>query len=162
MEPLTATDGTQIWPSRKTAIRCLRKGDRIVAPVGPNTAVHATVDHLEEHESSRIIIVHAHAPNGEPFSKKSRPWELVDRLAQPGDRPPGRESRMVRGDELWKWLNVPLNDPEGSDRQYILRSCERIQDKALGDLIRIKMQSGDIVNTSDVFCDATFSFVEHR
>ncbi len=69
---------------------------------------------------------------------------------------------MVRGDELWKWLNVPLNDPEGSDRQYILRSCERIQDKALGDLIRIKMQSGDIVNTSDVFCDATFSFVEHR
>lgn len=161
-EPLCATNGTALWLMRPTAVRSLRKGDVIAAWLGPNASIRTTVQRSEEHEQSRIITVHSIAQTGEPLAKNSNPGELVDRFLEPEDGPSGCESRMVRADELWKWIGVPLSDPDGSGLRYTIRSFERINDAQFGGMIRIGMCRRDRVNTSDFLCDATFSFVEHR
>lgn len=134
------SDGELFLP-RPTAVRSLRKGDQILAQVGPGQYVRATITELEEHEKSRIIIVHGVLDNGEPITKKSRPGEMVDRIAQPNDPQPGTESVMVYAEELWKWLDVEMNDPEGSGQKFILKTFSRIHSDETGEeAIELRMQ----------------------
>ena len=131
----------ELFLPRPTAVRSLRKGDQILAQIGPGEYVRGTVTALEEHEKSRIITIHGVLDNGEPITKKSRPGEMVDRIAQPTDPVPGTESVMVHADEMWKWLDVEMNDPEGSGEKFILKTFQRIQSADLGgEAIELRMQ----------------------
>lgn len=33
---------------------------------------------------------------------------------------------MVHAEELWKWLGVEMNDPEGSGEMFVLRTFRRV------------------------------------
>lgn len=135
-------EDVQFWPIRPTAVRSLRPGDKIAAPVGPGQTVRGTVTGFEDHEESRIITILATLDNGEPCAKKCRPWDTVDRMVQPGEASPGSESRMVHGEDLWKWLNVDMNDPEGSPEKYVLKTFRRVHsDDTDSEAIEVKMQS---------------------
>jgi hypothetical protein len=134
--------GVQLFLPRPTAVRSLRNGDQILAAVGPGQYVRATITDLEEHEQSRTITLHGILDNGEPTKKKSRPWDMVDRIAQPGEPAPGAESRMVHAEEMWKWLHCDMNDPEGSGDMFVVKTFRRVHsDETGGEAIELRMQS---------------------
>ncbi|MUM06791.1 hypothetical protein B5P44_18670 [Mycobacterium sp. CBMA 213] len=100
------------------------------------------------------------------FEKQAYPWDAFDRVVQPGEPLPNTESRLVRGDELWKWLQVEINDPHGSPEKYILRRFRRVHD---GDLDRevIELVGQSTWNprktiTMTVLPTATMAFQGHR
>jgi hypothetical protein len=154
------------WPVRRTAVRSLRRGDLIHAPLGPDTVVLAKVTDFEDHESSTIIAVQVEFANGESGVKNCRPWDMVDRMVQPGEPPEGSESIMVHADEMWKWLNVDMNDPEGSGDKYILRTFRRVHSDETGqEAIELRIQGK--VNPQEVrICTfkpkGTIGFKGHR
>lgn len=160
------SNDVKFWPIRRTAVRSLRRGDMIHARLGPNTLVLAKVTDFEDHEKSKIIAVQVEFGNGESGVKKCRPWEMVDRMVQPGEPPQGTESILVRGDEMWKWLGAPMNDPDGTAEKYTLKTFRRIEsDEIEAEAIELKMQS--VWNTEKIFTmimsrSGTIGFEGHR
>lgn len=119
-------------PIRPTAARSLRPGDEILVPTGkdpfPQVAYRARITDIRDDEASRMITV-----NGEfvgetsgLFEKPAHPGEVFQRLQQPGGPVPGTESILVRAEELWKWIGVDMNDPDGSSEKYVLRTFRRV------------------------------------
>ncbi|WP_368834105.1 hypothetical protein [Mycobacterium intracellulare] len=136
-------------PVRSTVVQALRPGDEILVPTNegdpfPHVAYRGRIIDIQDDEASRTITV-----NGELigevrglFEKPAYPGEIFQRLAQPGEPPPGEASILVRGDELWKWIGSQMNDPAGSGEKYILRTFRRVQDDEIGgEAIEIRMQS---------------------
>jgi hypothetical protein len=134
-------DEVQFWPIRPTAARSLRKGDQIAVPIRPQASLRATISDLCEDESARTITLIAELPDGNVLKKEANPSEVFQRLAQPGQGPPGSESKMVKGVDLWKWLGVEMNDPDGSDEKYMLRTYRRLNDPEHGEVVEVRMQS---------------------
>lgn len=134
----------QFWPMRVTAARSLRPGDQLRIPTGPHTGLRARITDIREDEASRTITINGEILGDEDglFEKKAHPNELFDRLAQPGEPPQGGESRLVHADELWKWIGVDMNDPEGSAEKYVLRAFHRIHSEQTdSEAIEVRLQS---------------------
>src|SRR5690606_14997448 len=139
----------ELWPIRPTAARSLRPGDEVLVPdpdgPWPQTARHGRItDIRDDPPPAGLIIINGELIRGGSglFEKPARPWELIDRLVQPDDLPPGTESRLVRGDELWKWLQVELNDPHGSAEKYLLRTFRLTHDDDFNrEVVEVKGQS---------------------
>jgi hypothetical protein len=174
--PLTSEDGVQFWPIRPTAARSLRPSDEILVHEhgwpdttrrGPQTGLRGRITDIREDESTFTLTV-----NGELvgehglFEKQARPWDGFDRLVQPGEPPPQTESRLVHGEELWKWLQVEVNDPDGSAEKYILRRFRRVHDEELDrEVIQVVGQSTwnpRKTNTMTFFPKARIIFDDHR
>lgn len=64
------SNDVKFWPIRPTAVRSLRRGDMIHAPLGPNTLVLAKVTDFEDHEKSRIIDRYLAGINTDPMVKE--------------------------------------------------------------------------------------------
>jgi hypothetical protein len=155
----------QFWPIRPTSARSLRKGDQIAVPTGPQSSLRATITDLQEDESARTITMIAELPDGTVLKKEAHPGEVVQRLAQPGERPPGTETKIVKGVDLWKWLGVQMNDPGGSPAKYILRTFRRVNDPEHGEVIEVKMNN--TLNPKNIQIltlklDANIGFEGHR
>lgn len=136
-------------PVRPTVVQALRPGDELLVPTDqgdpfPQVAYRARITDIRHDEASRTITV-----NGELigevsglFEKPAHPGEILQRLLQPGEPPPGETSILVRGVELWKWIGATMNDPDGSGEQFILRTWQRVHDDEIdGEAIEIRMQS---------------------
>jgi hypothetical protein len=159
-------------PIRPTAARSLRPGDEILVPTGedpfPQVAYRARITDIRDDEASGMITI-----NGEfvgetsgLFEKPAYPAEVFQRLLRPGGPAPGTESIMVRGEELWKWLGTPMNDPNGSSEQYIIRTFKRVHEEEIGgEAIEVKLQSvwnPKKVNTVTMLPSAPIGFKGHR
>lgn len=137
----------QFWPIRPTAARSLRPGDEILVPNpdGPSPAMHGRItDIRDDPPPVGMIVINGELIRGGAglFEKPAHPWEPIDRLVQPDEPLPGSESRLVRGDEIWKWLQVEINDPHGSAEKYLLRTFRRIHDDELDrEVIEVRGQS---------------------
>lgn len=143
-----ADEITFFAPIRPTAARSLRPGDEILVPTGedpfPQVAYRARITDIRDDEASRMITV-----NGEfvgerdgLFEKPAHPGEVFQRLQQPGGPVPGTESILVRAAELWKWIGVDMNDPEGSAEKYLLRTFRRVHSDETGrEAIEVRLQS---------------------
>lgn len=153
-------------PIRRTAVRSLRPGDEVRIPLGPSHGRHGKITDLQENESARTITINGELVAEEGlFYHVARPNELVDRLIAPGEPHPGAESRLVRGDELWKWLGEALNDPAGSNEQYVLRTFARIENADHGQSVEVKLQSKSNprkILTAKMKYSATIEFKGHR
>lgn len=175
-EPLTSEDAPQFRPIRPTAARSLRPGDEILVHEdgwphttrrGPQSGYRGRITDIREDESTFTLAVNGElvGANG-LFEKQARPWDPFDRLVQPGEPTPGTESRLVRGEELWKWLQVQVDDPHGSTEKYILRRFRRLHDQELDrEVIEVVGQSTrnpTKTNTMTFPADTTIVFRGHR
>ena len=139
----------QFWPIRPTAARSLRPGDEILVPnpddPSPQAAMHGKIlDIRDDPPPAGMIVINGELVRGGAglFEKPAYPGEAIDRLAQPDEPLPGSEFRLVRGDEMWKWLEVEFNDPHGSTEKYLLRTYRRVQDDQLNrEVIEVRGQS---------------------
>jgi hypothetical protein len=135
----------QFWPMHRTAARSLRVGDQLRIPSGPHTGYRALITEIEEDEPSRTLTLHGRLLGGDEglrFKKQAYPNEFFERLAQPGEPPQGGESRMVYAEELWKWLGVDMNDPEGSADKFILTNFRRVHSEDTdSEAIELRLQS---------------------
>lgn len=144
-------DGEQVhlWPIRPTAARSLRPGDEVLVPdpnrPSPQASMHGRItDIRDDPPPVGMITINGELVRGGAglFEKPAHPWEPIDRLVKPDEPLPGSESRLVRGDELWKWLQVEINDPHGSAEKYLLRTFRRIHDDKLDtEVIEVRGQS---------------------
>src|SRR4051812_44825489 len=149
-EPAEADEITFFAPVRPTAARSMKPGDEMLVPTGeegepfPQVAYRGRITDITEDEASGMITMNGELIGEQSglFEKPAHPWEVMHRLAKPGDPAPGTESVMVRGDQLWKWLGVEFNDPNGSAEKYIIRTFRRVQDEEIGgEAIEVKLQS---------------------
>ena len=135
----------QFWPMRTTAARSLRVGDQLRIPTGPHTGHRALITEIHEDEASRTLTITGKllgADEGVLFKKQAYPNELFERLGQPGEPPQRAESRMVHAEELWKWLGVDMNDPEGSAEKFVLKTFRRFHsDETDSEAIELGLQS---------------------
>jgi hypothetical protein len=162
----------QFWPIRPTAARSLRPGDEILVPDPDDPtqqAMHGRItDIRDDPPPTGMIIVNGELVRGEAglFEKPAHPWELIDRVVQPDEPLPGSEFRLVRGDEIWKWLQTEINDPHGSAEKYLLRTFRRVQDDEFNcEVIEVKGQSTwdpKKVITMTLFPEAVIRFDGHR
>jgi hypothetical protein len=159
-------------PIRPTAARSLRPGDEILVPTGkdpfPQVAYRARITDIREDEASRMITV-----NGEfvgetsgLFEKPAHPGEMLQRLLQPGGPVPGTESVLVRAEQLWKWIGVDMNDPDGSTEKFVLRTFQRVNSDETGTAaIEVRLQSKSDPRKVRILTfkpDATVGFKGHR
>jgi hypothetical protein len=148
-ERVDADEITFFAPVRPTVVQALRPGDEVLVPTTdgapfPGVAYRARITDIRVDEATRLITV-----NGDLigdisglFEKPAHPGEILQRLVQPGEPPPGEASILVRGEELWKWIGATMNDPDGSGEQFILRTWRRVhEDEIDGEAIEIRMQS---------------------
>lgn len=163
-------------PIRPTAARSLRAGDEILVPDDGSTQTtqrgayrgfRARITDIREDESAYTLILNGELV-GESglFEKAAYPWDAFDRVVQPGEPPPNTESRLVHGDELWKWVRAEINDPHGSAEKYTLRSFRRVHDQEL-DRPVIELVGQSIWNpkktiTMTLLPTATMAFQGHR
>jgi len=159
----------QFWPMRTTAARSLRVGDQLRIPTGPHTGHRALITEIEEDEASRILTLHGRllgADKGLQFKKPAYPNKLFERLAQPGEPPQGGESRMVYAEELWKWLGVDMNDPEGSAEKFILTNFRRFHSEDTdSEAIELRLRSKTNPNETRILHfkpKGTVGFKGHR
>lgn len=163
----------QLWPVRPTAARSLRVGDEILVPdpdgQWPQTAIHGRVtDIRDDPPPVGMIVINGELIRGRSglFEKPAHPWEAIDRLVQPGEPPPNSESRLVRAEDLWKWLQVEINDPEGSAEKYLLRTFRRHHDQEFDrEVVEVIGQSTwnqNKTNTMTFLPDAKIVFDGHR
>ena len=144
-------DDVQFWPIRPTSARSLRPGDEILVPdqngPWPQAAMHGRITDIRDdppQTGTGMILINGELVRGGSglFEKPAHPWEPIDRLIQPDEPPPGSEFRLVRGDELWKWLQVEINDPHGSAEKYLLRSFRQLHDDEFDrEVIEVRGQS---------------------
>ena len=135
-------------PIRPTAARSLKPGDEILVPTGehpfPQVAYRAWITDIRDDEKSRLITINGEFA-GEAsglFEKPAHPGEVFQRLQQPGGPVPGTESILVRAAELWKWIGVDMNDPDGSTEKYVLRTFRRVHsDETDREAIEVRLQS---------------------
>lgn len=159
----------QFWPIRPTAARSLRAGDLVLVPDQNGTGMHGRItDIRDDPPPVGMILINGELLHGGSglFEKPAHPWEPIDRLVQPGEPPPNSESRLVRAVDLWKWLQVEVNDPEGSAEKYLLRTYRRLHDDELDrEVIEVIGQSTwnpQKTNTMTFAPDAKIIFEGHR
>lgn len=163
----------ELWPIRPTAARSLRAGDVVLVP-GPNgpwpqAARHGRIlDIRDDPPPAGMIIINGELIRGGAglFEKPTHPWEPIDRVVQPGEPPPNSESRLVRAVDLWKWLQVEVNDPEGSAEKYLLRTYRRHHgdelDREVIEVIGQSTWNPQKTNTMTFSPDAKIIFEGHR
>ncbi len=166
-------ESVQFWPIRPTAARSLRPGDEILVPAPdgswPQAAMHGRIiDIRDDPPPAGMIIINGELIRGGAglFEKPAHPWEPVDRLVQPDEPPPESQFRLVRGDEMWKWLQVEMNDPHGSAEKYLLRTFRQIHDDEFDrEVVEVQGQStwnAKKVITLTFLPEAVIRFDGHR
>jgi hypothetical protein len=175
-EPPSTDDGPQFLPIRTTAARSLRPGDHILVHEsgfpdtsrrGPHYGYRGRITDIREDEATCTITF-----NGELlgqvglFEKQAHPWDMFDRLVQPGDPIPGSESKLVRVKDLWKWTGLDMNDLEGSPEKYVLRAVRRVHSDETGaEAFELHLQSKRDprkVHIATFRPEGTVSFAGHR
>jgi hypothetical protein len=72
----------------------------------------------------------------------------------------------VRGEELWKWLQVQVDDPHGSTEKYILRRFRRLHgqelDREVIEVVGQSTRNPTKTNTMTFPTDTTIVFRGHR
>lgn len=169
---LLNADGIQFWPIRATAARSLRPGDEIIVPSmngpWPQSGSHGRVTDIRDDEEAGLITINGEIIRGATglFEKPARSDEVFQRLLQPGGPTPGTESILVRATDLWKWLGVEMNDPNGSTEKYAIRTFRRVPDEYTnGVAIELRLQSiwnPRKINTLTLLSTATVAFAGHR
>ncbi|OAN40335.1 hypothetical protein [Mycolicibacterium iranicum] len=150
----------------------MRPGDEMLVPdedgPWPQAAMHGRILDIRDDEASGYIVINGELIRGASglFEKPALPGEVLQRLLQPGGPVPGTESILVRANDLWKWVGVQMNDPNGSPEQYLIRTFRRVHDDEInGEAVELKLQSvwnRQKVNTITLMASATVSFHGHR
>lgn len=153
-------------PLRPTVVQALRPGDELLVPTSDGDRRGRITD-IRDDEPTRTITVNGELV-GESglFEKPAHPGEILQRLGRPGEPLPGEGSILVRGEMLWKWIGAPMDDPQGSPEQFILRTWRRVHDDEIdGEAVEVRMQS--VWNpkktiTQTALLDSTVSFRGYR
>lgn len=167
-------DGEQVqfWPIQPTAARSMRPGDEMLVPhedgPWPQAARHGRITDIRCDETSGLITINGELIRGAGglFEKPAYPHEAIQRLVQPGGPTPGTESVIVPAPDLWKWIGVDIDDPDGSDEKYVLRTFKRVHDDEIGaEAIELRLQSKwnpNKFNTLTMLVTGSITFIGHR
>lgn len=129
---------------------------------------HGRISDIRDDERAGLITINGEIIRGARglFEKPARPGEVFQRLLQPGGPIPGTESILVRATELWKWLGVEMDDPNGSSEKYVIRTFQRVPDEmANGLAVELRLQSlrnPRKINTVTLLPTGTIGFIGHR
>jgi len=167
-------DGEQVqfWPIRPTAARSMRPGDEMLVPnedgPWPQAAMHGRITDIRCDEATGLITINGELIQGADglFEKPAYPAEAIQRLLQPGGPPPGTESVIVPAPELWKWIGVDIDDPDGTAEKYVLRTFKRVFDDEINaDAIELRLQSKwnpKKSYTATMLITGSITFLGHR
>lgn len=171
-ESVAVNEVTFFAPIRPTAARSMRLGDEMLVPTDegpfPHVAYRGRITDIRDDEASRMIILNGELIGEKSglFEKPAHPWEVMQRLLKPGGPIPGSESVLVRAEELWKWIGVDMNDPEGSTEKYVLRTFRRVHsDETDREAIEVRLQSKTDPRKVRILTfkpDGTVGFKGHR
>ncbi len=167
-------DGEQVqfWPIRPTAARSMRPGDEMLVPdqngPWPQVAMHGRITDIRCDEATGLITINGELVRGADglFEKPAYPAEAIQRLLQPWGPTPGTESVIVPAPELWKWIGVDIDDPDGTAEKYALRTFKRVHDDEINaEVIELRLQSKwnpQKFNTTTMLTTGSITFIGHR
>lgn len=136
----------------------------------PQSVMHGRITDIRDDEESGLITINGELIRGAGgdglFEKPAYPNEAIQRLLQPGGPIPGTESVIVPAPELWKWISVEIDDPDGAAEKYVIRSFRRVHDDEIdGEAIELRLQSTwnpRKFNTVTFLTTGSITFLGHR